>query len=100
MASGSAPRRRSTAFTNPPARGPAFLPRERHAGIHRRVRRDPVEDDQLVRAEPEQVLQAGAAPWTSPLVTSGSEAGIEGALSPQHPRGHLVRQPPVVSPAF
>jgi hypothetical protein len=74
---------------------PAFLSRERHTGIHRRVRRDPVENHQLVRAETEQVLQ----PRRHPRPVSGDQrrkAGIEGLLASQHARRHLVREPAVV----
>ena len=38
---------------------PAALPRERHAGVHRGVGRHAVERDELVGAEPEEILEPG-----------------------------------------
>ena len=74
---------------------PAFLSRERHAGIHGRMRRDPIQDHQLVGAETEQVLEPGGHLGPFPG-HQRSEAGIECLLSPQYPRDHLVREPAVV----
>jgi hypothetical protein len=73
---------------------PALLARERDAGVHRGVRRHSIELDDLVRAEPEQVLKPGR--HLGPLAGhQRCEPGVERALAAEDAGRHLVREPAV-----
>jgi hypothetical protein len=73
----------------------AFLASQRDRRVHRCVRRHPVESDQLIRAEPEQVLQS-RRDFGPVAGHQRREPGIERLLPAQDAGGHLVRQPAVV----